>query len=245
MGSGTKTSSGLSTLQKIVRDALGQQLVRRLGDAESVYNAGIGQAYQSSVLQSANMLSRYQPGRYNTEVDSALRRLLSGKVNQTAFRQAVTDPLLRTFDQEIAPRIASGFANAPGFSSRHGTARARALENLMANVSQNQGLFALQAQQDQANAISLALQARLSPLQEAGAVAQLGQSLVSGIDDTSIAQALQFIGTTQQVREQRSNPLGGVISGGLGAAFAGTALGVSQPYMLPLVLAGSAAGALR
>jgi hypothetical protein len=56
---------------------------------------------------------------------------LSPDVTEEFFKKSVRDPLLRTFDQEIAPRIDASFAGQGAtFTSNRGRARSEALEDI-------------------------------------------------------------------------------------------------------------------
>lgn len=92
---------------------------------------------------------------------AAINRALSGQPSfdlspQTTtdyFNKGVLNPMLRSFDQDIAPRIKASFANPGGgglFSSRAGLAQSRALSDIGVSAQQslsqaqfqNQGLMA-------------------------------------------------------------------------------------------------------
>lgn len=83
------------------------------------------------------------------EEAAAYRKLLSGDPSYTAdlsdvvtgenFKKSVAAPLLRTFDQEIAPRISDAFAGSgASFSSRRGLETRQALEGLNTQMTAEQ-----------------------------------------------------------------------------------------------------------
>ena len=61
--------------------------------------------------------------------------LLNPKVTEKYFGNAVARPMLRTFDEQIAPRIDQAFAGAGAFTSRKGVVMGRALSDLQTNMA--------------------------------------------------------------------------------------------------------------
>ena len=125
----------------------------------------------NSEITPQDLFPQYQqpldPTQRTTGVESAMAQVLSGQPvggpvtapdlspERTAeyFQTALTDPMMRTFEEEISPRIQEGFSGAgAGFSSRKGDANRRALESMQSSLS---------AQLAQAQLSNMQLDARL------------------------------------------------------------------------------------
>lgn len=209
------------------------------------------------------MIGQYHPDQFLNSQRRGVRSLLSGlpsfdlspEVTDAYFNDTVKAPLLRSFDRDIAPRIAEGFAGVGAFSSRAGIARANALGDLTTSLAAERSRLAYQ---DQALAAQLAesavgripigLQAATQvanqPLSSAGALmgvanpfqvradqllsAQQEQFYTSQpYNNPYIQQALGFIGQQQMAayNPQRVGGLGGLLGGLAGGAAVGNALG--------------------
>jgi hypothetical protein len=71
-----------------------------------------------------------------TPMDIPVTEALDPSRTAELFQSAVADPLLRTFDRDIAPRIRDEFAGQGAtFSTRRGEASRRALEDLQSNLA--------------------------------------------------------------------------------------------------------------
>lgn len=123
---------------------------------------------------------------------------LSPQTTEKYFQNAVAAPMLKNFDQNIAPRIKEQFAGMSAFSSRQGSVTQQALSDLQGNM----GAQLSQAQfQNQTLAANLADNARQRQLQGLGALNQFQQQQAM----TPIQQALgmsQLIGPFQQHADQ-------------------------------------------
>lgn len=118
----------------------------------------------------AQQLGQVDLTQFLGQQEGALQRALSGVPaanlgpRETArfFQKAVATPLLRTFDTEIAPRIAEGFAGGGAtFSSQRGRAQREALEDLQTQLAGGLGQFQLSNQQFNAGLQESALQRQL------------------------------------------------------------------------------------
>ena len=135
---------------------------------------GAGSLGSTGVL---GALGQINPFSQAPGFSSALSQALSGSpvgeinlgadVTQQFFEKSIQAPLLRAFDQEIAPRINEAFAGAgASLSSRRGDATTRALEGLQTTFASELARATLANQQLEAN-----LNARLM---ETGARTQAG-----------------------------------------------------------------------
>lgn len=143
------------------------------------------------------------------------------------FQQGFLDPALRTFDQQIAPRINTAFAGIGGsLSSRRGTAQTNALTDILTSA---QGDFA-----------RMLPQILGFPAQNAGASAQ-ALSMIEQLRFLPTNQAMNFLGlNTQTVVNEAPgvgfNILGDVLGGAATLGAAGLTGGAS--LAIPSLLGG-------
>lgn len=90
------------------------------------------------------LLAEYDPTQFDTMSAAVVQRTLEGRPSfdlseQTTkdfFQKGVADPLLKTFDEQIAPRIKQDFARVGGaFSSRRNMALGDAAEDLNSQLA--------------------------------------------------------------------------------------------------------------
>lgn len=138
----------------------------------------------------------------------------SRQLSERMFSEALLRPALRSFDQEIAPRIDAGFASIGGtLSSRRGQARADALSDLHSNATAQLAGILPQIQ-------AFPLQQTLSQIQGFGSLEALRYM--------PFHEALNFALTpTRQAGQQPAGPGWGLLGQALGAGsfIAGASLG--------------------
>lgn len=229
-------------------------------------------AYQ----QTYDAVTNFDPtGGLGSSVPNAIKSVLSGKpaytlnpqVTDQYFTDAVANPMMRNFQQRIAPQIAESYAGSGAlFSSRRGQAVQQGLSDLQANLA---GQRATLAYQDQSLSASLANDAANRQLQGIGLAntytqqpltsALLQQQILAPFQDqqNTAAQnsyneflrqqpannpyaqlALAFVGQSQQAAFQKTNPY---VKAGVGIA-GGAASGALMGSIVPGI--GTGIGAL-
>ena len=118
------------------------------------------------------------------------------------FESAVTNPMMHTFQTQIAPQIREGFAGVGAFSSRMGEARGRALSDLQSNLTGQLGQFQLANQQEQER-----LNAQLADTAQQRALQSLqayGQQQLAFANQPLLAAGAMgnFLGPLQQREDQ-------------------------------------------
>ena len=161
-----------------------------------------------------------------------LKQLLSGKPTGVGdyFRKGVLDPMLRSFDRDIAPRIDESFArHGASFGSRRGTATAQSLSDLHAaaggQLAQMRTQMAESAKARQLAAVGIPLQQTLGQIGGMMNIQQMGipaalqflQRQSTGLSSTPGwgSQALQLGGTLGGAA--LGGPFGAAVGGGLGS----------------------------
>lgn len=260
--SSPQTTSTLSGPQKKVARRLSSEFLQGIdqgatpftGDRVATLVPGISR-FQGILDQIPIDLSAQQ------EAEGALKRLLSGEPaydlspQRTAsyFQSAVTDPMLRTFDEEIAPRINDAFAGQGGtFSTRRGLAHRRALEGLQTDLASQLGQAQLSNQQlaaqlsDSAANRSLAAAGATgdilaNPARTASLYAQAYspfQNFEQALLDTQYQEfqrtapennpyyqlGLAFTGQNQAASYVQPNPLGGILGSAAGLGLLGASM---------------------
>lgn len=215
-------------------------------------------------------------------MEQGIRTLLSGRPagagltpDATAryFKDAVTTPMLRTFDEQIAPRIREAFGGVGAFSSRLGQTIGRAAGDLSTSLAsqlaqaqmenariranlENEalgriatGVSATGAWNQQGVGLASALQQGLAPLQgRTDLMAQTGYNEFLRTDPMNspiLNLALGTIGTPMQQLYKPSGGVGGAISGAMGGGLSGALLASSAGAALgPWALLGGAIGGI-
>ena len=189
-----KVSKQLSTL-------LQGQLGKPLEQYQGQRTADLTQPFQD-VQQSLDQGFDIFDSRLDEKTQQVISDILQGEASfdlspeTTAdrFQKAVKEPLLRTFDEDIAPRINEGFAGQGAtFSSRRGDSQRKALEGLQTQMSAQ---LAETNYQNQALQAQLAESATNRQLQGVG----LGQQFAS--KDINRANLLLQTGAPFQQRQQ-------------------------------------------
>lgn len=171
-------------------------------------------------------------GQFRGDVNRVIRQALRGKPTrgfsakntERVFRDSILDPALRSFDQEIAPRIGQSFAqHGASFSTRRGTETARQLGNLRSDA---QGQLAQLVRQNEGIRASLSESAKARQLQAAGIPLQqtLGKiGGLGGLNQARFGPALSFL--QNRFTSQFGQPGLGSQLLGLGGTLGGAALG--------------------
>jgi hypothetical protein len=142
------------------------------------------------------------------QTQGALSSLLSGKsafnlnpsVTDKYFNNAVKTPLLRSFDQDIAPRIKEAFAGVQGFSTAQGAAQSQALGDLATQLAAGRADLAYKDQalaaqladnaaSRQVQGVSLANQFAQQPFQNALALSSASLPILGAMQNNSQQQA--------------------------------------------------------
>lgn len=140
------------------------------------------------------LLGDYSPGSFDDLSQIALENALSGKPSydlspeKTAeyFREAVTEPLLKTFEDRVVPNIEAEFANLGGtFSSRRGETVRRSLGDLQDSLASQLGQAQLSNQQLSAQLSESALERQLQGIGLAEQFDQRGLTRASALQEAS------------------------------------------------------------
>lgn len=211
-----KNKSTLTWGQKKVSDELGQFLREQLFQTEHGYTQAhtatkYGGQFTAPLMpqygQALDLLSSWQPASISGKQQNQWQELMRGqpayqaKLDPTTtakyFDQAVTSPMMHTWNSVIAPQINEGFAGVGAFSSRQGQAKQQSLSDLQSNLTGQLGQFQLSNQQEQERLNSqLAESAAQRSLQAIGAYGQqqlsyANQPLLAAGAYHSILQSLQ------------------------------------------------------
>lgn len=270
MGSSAPTHvSSLSNSQQGIANLLGPMFANYLNQPNPQYNGQMVAGLDPGFAQSKSFATGFADLQSN-----ALRRALSGKpsydVSQAAtnqyMRDTVLNPMLRTYDQQIAPRLKEAASAGGGlFSSRLLDAQQGSLDNIMSSygaqagqaVQQNQSLMA----QLSDSAAGRQMQALTMPQQISGAMSSalqpFQQNKQQQLDaafqswqaqqpyaNPYLSQAMSFMGQPQTVTYPRSNPVASGIGAGLGALQGLSLLGGSGGVAGGLSSIGSGIGAV-
>jgi hypothetical protein len=161
--------------------------------------------------QALSKLGSWNPNMFQKQQSQAVLQALSGKpsfnldpaVTDKYFTDTVQSPLLRTWDQQINPRLKESFANVPGFSSRQGTATQQSLSDLQANLVTGRSNLAYQDQalgaqlsesaaNRQLQGIGQAQALAMAPLQATGQYMSLLQPFQQNLQSQANASYQQF-----------------------------------------------------
>jgi hypothetical protein len=143
-------------------------------------NTGVGQATNKY---------NYQPGSVKSTLDNANN-------TQKYFEKGVMNPLLRQFDQAIAPRIADTAASLGNtFSTRTQVARQNALEGLQGTAAAE---LSRAVREDEIERSQQNLNAQQFNVGTQTQNAQFGGELQQGYDLANMQRALQIAGMNQQ-----------------------------------------------
>jgi hypothetical protein len=232
MSSKPKTMSTLTDQQQQMMNALTGNILGGTIDKEGKWT--FGNTVAKGATEYKGQLSPSYFSSLNKETKSAFASALSGKSNATIsdsamenrYRKSVVNPLMQTYQSEIAPAIRESYGNTGAFSSRMGTSMADALTKIGTQATSE--LANMQWQKEQFNA-QMTNDAQNRQLQAAGVSAQLGQQALSNQyqnflrttkeNNPYTAQAIQLINSQQQAAYKGSNPLTSMIGGiGSGAA---------------------------
>lgn len=121
-----------------------QLLQQNLGRDLDQYSGNLVADFIPEMLRARGMIGEGFDTSLDSRTLSVLKEALEGtpsynlspEITKERFEKTVRNPLLRTFDEEIAPRISEGFAGRGAtFSSRRGDANRKALEGLQANMA--------------------------------------------------------------------------------------------------------------
>lgn len=243
-----------------VQTAAGNYLAPKIGSGASPYDST--QRVAPMIPGMENVLQSLQGVNLSTllpQQEAAVLRGLSGQSSYdlsipatTAFFQdSVAAPMLRTFDQSIAPRIAAGFAGSGAtFSSNRGRATRTALEGLQTDMGaqlaqmqyanqQMSAQLAESAANRQLQSVGLAEQLAMAPMsravgmtqalspfqaqQQALADAQYQEFLRQAPEnDPYLQMSLNTLYQQPQIAAQtKSNPFASILGIGLGALTGG------------------------
>ena len=156
---GTNFDSGLTRPQRKVAQKTGSLIEQNLGQPMEQFPGEMIAALIPGMLQALSMISPTQMGQFDPQSAAAIEQGLSGQpsydlspqATENYFQRGVMAPMLRSYEQDIAPRIREGFAaKGASWSSRRGDATRKALEGLQTGalselsraVFSNQGLEA-------------------------------------------------------------------------------------------------------
>ncbi len=153
---GTNFDSGLTRPQRRVAQKTGSLIEQNLGQPLEQYQGTMIAALLPGMLQALSGIQSSQFGEFDELSGSALERALSGqpsyaldpKTTQDYFQKGVLAPMLRSYEEDIAPRIREGFAaKGASWSSRRGDATRKALEGLQTGAMSElaSGVFSNQA----------------------------------------------------------------------------------------------------
>jgi hypothetical protein len=174
----TTTMTSLSKDQQKVSKQTASVISSNLGKDLEQYSGQMVADLTPEFLSARQLLDSGVDESLDPVTKNVIEQLLSGEAaydlspatTEKYFEDSVKKPLLRTFDEEIAPRLQEGFAaQGATFSSRRGDATRKALEGLQAEMSSklaeanynNQALaanLADNAKNRQATGVSLAEQ---------------------------------------------------------------------------------------
>lgn len=156
-GISDKLSQYLMTFLHPYVNHLGQQ--RASLEGATPYTGDFLSPLMPQYGQMLGLLGQYRAPSMSSQLNQQWQQMIGGKPAYQAkldptttakyFSEAVTNPMMHTFNTSILPQINEGFAGVGAFSSRQGDARQRALSDIGSNLTGQLGQFQLSNQQMQ------------------------------------------------------------------------------------------------
>jgi len=274
-GTTMQTKSSLTKDQQTISSLIAGKLQQGLATPLAQYNGEQVAALTPEMQQAQELLKSYNPGQYDKQISGIIQESLSGKPSYSVDKQATTDyfqkglmaPMLREYQNTVAPRINDQFAAAGSlFSTRRGEAQSNALSNITSNATSE---LAKAVQSNQALEASLAESAKNRQYQGIGLASQMenlpltrSQALVSASNpfqqyaqqkasvqyaDWQRNQAennpwlqygLSFTGQSQMIGYQQASGSSGI--GGASGGLAGLGIGYMAGGPLGALIGGTA-----
>lgn len=197
-----KSHDTLSSRQLPVSSQMGGYLARNAFSPLQMYQGPMVAELIPEMRGAREILGRYQPGQFDDLSQKALEDALSGEPSfdvspeATAkyFGKGVAQPMMRSFDQNIKPRINEAFA-AQGamFNTRRSESQVKALQNAQQDLS---------AELARAQMNSMALEAQLA--ESAAMRQQQAMGLAEAFEDKPLRQSKNAQGAAAgfQTQEQ-------------------------------------------